>query len=102
MLSHYCPPTVVFSCPACLELALGNHPLCMGRRWFRIGFICDEDKGGRVGQALQYVISDESWFPLFLAVQLSNRGFCAQNFFDCPHYTIVCCDLPGASKSLSN
>src|SRR5229473_3106173 len=50
MLSHYCPPTVVFNCPACLKIALGNHPLCMGRRWFQIGFICDDPKSREAEQ----------------------------------------------------
>src|SRR5947207_14162364 len=50
MLSHYRPPPVVFTFLACQEIAAEKHPLRMGRRWHRIGFIGDEAARRRAGK----------------------------------------------------
>src|SRR5260370_21194646 len=39
MLSHYCPPPIVFTLPCLSCNSLREHSLPVGRRWPRIGFI---------------------------------------------------------------
>src|SRR5260370_17576457 len=39
MLSHYCPPPIVFTLPCLFCNSLREHSLPVGRRWPRIGFI---------------------------------------------------------------
>src|SRR5229473_1957335 len=87
MLSHYCPPPIVFTLPCLSCNSLRKHSLPVGRRWPRIGFI---------------VVQTDSPFQ---AVWCRRMVGLTEKIFAPVHFSLACrsdsCILPMRTRVIS-